>query len=155
MSKPTAVALAQITAVKQPSEIVSTEDTNQTEETKMNLNTNTKANPNPNTSIAQKIAQAAYKNSKRANHVFDGQFGGQSGRVSGGMVGGLGGKSGPISGGTVGGRPATKGGMVGGLGAAALSGLSPEAARDILSQRQDKLSALMTGYLRNQAGPVK
>jgi hypothetical protein len=115
------------------------------------MNLNTKANPNPNTSIAQKIAQAAHKNSKRANHVFDGQFGGQSGRISGGMVGGMG----AVAGGMVSGSPAVTDKMVGGLGAAALSGLSPEAARDILSQRKDKLSALMTGYLRNQAGPVK
>lgn len=109
------------------------------------MNPSTKANPS--TSIADKLARASQRYAHRANHVM-------TNRVSGGgataapannsLFAGIGGAA-------TGSSP----GAVGGLAGAVVSKISPESAREILSQRQGKLSAVLEGHLKNLAGPVK
>ena len=99
------------------------------------MNPSTKATPN--TSIADKLAHAAQRYAQRANH-------GPATPANKSLFAGIGGAA---TGSTL--------GAVGGLAGAAVSKISPEAARRILSQRQGQLSAVLEGHLKNQAGPVE
>jgi hypothetical protein len=111
----------------------------------MNTSNTTVNTPNP-PSMADKIARATSAYSKRANHV-----GGPG--LGGAMAGALLRKK-PTAGGL--GAAAASGVL--GMGAIAVGGghrISSEAAREILKENQGKLGAVMSGYVKSLAGPVK
>lgn len=117
----------------------------------------TNSNPPP-TSTADKIARAAQDYSKRANNPTPppNTGGGMPIGTHGGSVGGTRypqGQMGGMVGGLFGGSATAP--KTGGLGAAVMSSLSPEAARDILRRNHDKLGSVLGGILRSKAGPVK